>query len=171
MNTEQQEQFRAAYREGKHALESGKYRRSIEYLETAIKLVPINSKLGGEVKIWLVTAYQAAGLSEQAIALCQQLLTHPYSEVRQQAKELLYIMQAPELKRPREWMSEIPDLSKIGEGDGSYFSSKGKIGDKPKKKYTPTSLDLSQINTKDNRFIWVALAALILILGSLIWRG
>jgi hypothetical protein len=176
MSSEKQEEFRREYQAGKRALEKGEYRRSIEHLTAASKIVPSASSVGGEVQIWLVMAYQAEGMIEQAfaqraegIALCQKLCNHPYSEVRQQAKDLLYILQAPELKRPKEWMTEIPDLSKISDEDSKYFSSPGKGSYKPQKKPLPSPLDLSQINTKDNSFISVGLIALILILGGLIF--
>ncbi|MGA9380278.1 MAG: hypothetical protein WBV73_16055, partial [Phormidium sp.] len=35
----------------------------------------------------------------------------------------------------------------------------------------PEPVDLSQVNTKDNRFIWVALIAIVLILSGLVWWG
>ncbi|MFP3325871.1 hypothetical protein R0K05_22715, partial [Planococcus sp. SIMBA_160] len=62
--TEQKEEFQEAYQRGKLGLERGRYKESIEELERAKKLINPQSKLGGEVRIWLVSAYQAAGQIE-----------------------------------------------------------------------------------------------------------
>ncbi|MGP0128668.1 MAG: hypothetical protein ACTMUB_05210 [cyanobacterium endosymbiont of Rhopalodia musculus] len=62
----------------------------------------MSSQLGGEVQMWLVTAYQAVGRLHHAITLCQTLTCHPCSDIRKQSKEILYILQAPKLKRPEE---------------------------------------------------------------------
>ena len=109
MTVNNTEKFHQKYLAGQKALESNQYRLSIEYLEAAINLVSGNSRQGGEAKIWLVTAYQAANKIDQAIALCENLLTHPHLRTREQAQRILYIIKAPKLERPPEWMSEIPD--------------------------------------------------------------
>ena len=50
------------------------------------------------------------------------------------------------------------------------------VGKLPQKKYVKKSnlvaeepIDLSQVNTQDNQFIWVALGVIFLIIGGLIW--
>ncbi|MGB7518708.1 MAG: tetratricopeptide repeat protein, partial [Spirulinaceae cyanobacterium] len=103
---ENQEKLQAELQAGKKALERGEYRLSIKHLETARELTRFGTRLGGEVGIWLMSAYQAANQLDQAIALGQKLAKHPFQEVAQQSKRLLYIIQAPQLVRPREWMSE-----------------------------------------------------------------
>ena len=109
MTVDNLEKFHLKYRAGKEALERGQYRLSIENLEAAKELIAPNSRRGGEVQIWLVTAYQAANKIPEAIALCQELVTHPDLQTREQAQHILYIIKAPRLERPKEWMSEIPD--------------------------------------------------------------
>jgi hypothetical protein len=39
----------------------------------------------------------------------------------------------------------------------------------PQPKQLPEPVDLTQVNTRDNRFIWVALITIGLTLGGLIW--
>ncbi|MGB7440859.1 MAG: tetratricopeptide repeat protein [Coleofasciculaceae cyanobacterium] len=174
MSSENKEQFRLKYQAGKAAFERGDYRASVKYLVQAIALVNRNSPIGGETQIWLVTAYEAAGQKEEAVALCQQLSKHPDLETRKQGKNLLYILQAPQLKRPAEWMTTIPDLAEIAESDPAYrrgsctFTSSNP---KTKQKLEPEPLDPSQINNKDNKFVWVSLIVLGLTLGGLIWFG
>lgn len=157
---------------GQSAFERGSYREAVDYFEAAVKLASAATPLGGEIQTWLVNAYSAVGRQDDAIALCQVLSRHPDLETRKQAKNLLYILQAPQLQRPTNWMTEIPDLEAIAT-DGAQ--SLGRSAYSPVAKPThrvktePVPLDLSQINTKDNGFLWVALVGVGLVLGGLIW--
>ena len=168
MSSNNQEQFQKYYQTGVRALENGKYRLSITQLESAKQLVAFSSKLGAEVQMLLVTAYQAAGEKKQAIALCQELITHPNLSIQQKAKDVLYIIQAPQLERPPEWMIEIPDLSD-GESQKVQYVTNKKT--KPLKKVSDElpSVDLSQVNTEDNQFVWFALVLAAITIASLIW--
>jgi tetratricopeptide (TPR) repeat protein len=163
-----QEKFQQKYQAGQEALEMGQYRLSIENLEAAKDLVAPNSRRGGEAQIWLVTAYQAGNMIDEAIALAQELITHPDTQTREQAQNILYIMKAPKLERPKEWMSEIPDLAQADQGTSRYVGGK--------KKSTPesTSVELKDLepaptDPQDNQFIFFALGLIILIIGSLAW--
>ena len=170
MVSENREKFQIQYQAGKIAFEKGEYRQSVQYLEEATELINATSRLGGEAQIWLVTAYQAMGKEQDAIALCQTLTTHPHLNIRQQAQNLLYILKAPQLKRPKEWMSEIPDLANTSEGKPKYVTAKSKINSSyDSNKQTPEPVDLSQVNTKDNQFIGVALVLMVLILLGFFW--
>ena len=167
MTVDNQEQFQQKYQAGKQAMETGQYRLSIDNLEAAKALVAPNSRKGGEAQIWLVTAYQAANQIDQAIALAQELITHPDTQTREQAQRILYIMKAPKLERPKEWMSEIPDLAQAEQGASRYVAAK-------KKSATPSEIKLeysaaTPTETKDNQFIWFALSLIGLIIGSLVW--
>jgi hypothetical protein len=164
-----QQKFRLLYQAGKQALEKGQYRLSIENLEAARELIAPNSRKGGEVQIWLVTAYQAADKISEAVALCKNLTAHPDLETRQQAQRLLYIIQAPKLNRPKEWMSEIPDLTNADSSKARYVTAKKNGKNKPVDNKPVEEIDLSQVNTQDNQFIWIALLLVLLILGSLAW--
>ncbi|MDP5015788.1 MAG: tetratricopeptide repeat protein, partial [Dolichospermum sp.] len=148
MTTESLELAKSRYQIGTTAFENGQYREAVENLEKASNLLGKNTRFAGEVEIWLVNAYEAAGRSEEAINLCQQLGRHPHYEVRQQAKRLLYILKAPKLNRPKEWMTEIPDF-----GITSDHKSKIVVTSQPKKttsKQKPVEreyIDLSTVNT------------------------
>lgn len=170
MSSESLEIAKRRYRNGKAAFENGQYRLAVEELQKACALLARNSRLGGEVQIWLATAYEAAGLNQEAIALCEQLKRHPYPETSKEAKRLHYILKAPKLQRPKEWMTEIPDLGKLSD-DGSRI----RLAASPKKSSQSQEaeeiefIDLSQVNTKDNRFIWLALIVIAVTLSSLVW--
>jgi tetratricopeptide (TPR) repeat protein len=172
VTTESLELARNRYQAGKAAFESGQYREAVENLEKASALLEGNSRLGGEVKIWLVTAYEAAGRTEDAIALCQQLRRHPHSETSQQARRLLYILQAPRLKRPSNWMTEIPDLAALSDNESKIrVTAKPRKPSERKPPAEPEFVDLSQVNTQDNRFIWLALIVIGLTISYLVWLG
>jgi tetratricopeptide (TPR) repeat protein len=172
VSSENQEKFRLEYQAGKAAFERGDYRISIKHLEAACALMNRNSRLGGEAQIWLAIAYEAAGKQSEAIALCQQLSRHPHLETQKEGKRLLYILKAPKLKRPAEWMTQIPDLDMIAESDPK--DRRGTVATKKRDRSEEPNLepiDLSQVNTRDNQFIWVALIAIILIVAGLIGFG
>ncbi|MEC4818712.1 MAG: tetratricopeptide repeat protein [Scytonema sp. PMC 1069.18] len=170
MSSESLEIAKTRYQAGKVAFEKGQYREAVEQLEKASALLAPNSRLAGEVKIWLVTAYEATGRSDEALSLCEQLKSHPHIEISKQARELHYILKAPRLQRPKEWMTEIPDLGAVPDNESNIrFSANTKSSQKvpPEMKFD----DLSQVNTRDNRFIWAALVAIGLILAGLAWFG
>ena len=169
MSTESLEIARSRYQAGKLNFENGKYREAVENLEKASALLSRNSLLGGEVQIWLVTAYEAAGKTEEAIALCQQLQRHPFPETSKQAKELLYILKAPKLQRPSEWMTQIPDLATLSDNDAKIRASGNYAKASRQAPVEPELEDLSQVNTQDNRFIGVALIVIVLTLSYLAW--
>jgi tetratricopeptide (TPR) repeat protein len=162
---------KSEYKAGIAAFERGQYRESVQHLEKASALVPRASRLGGEVQIWLVTAYEAAGRISEAIALCEQLLRHPDSETSKQGRRLLYILKAPELKRPTEWLTQIPDLGTLPDNDTKTRLRSSPTTSNRLSQQRPQSepVDLSQVNTRDNRFIWFVLIALCLTLGGFVW--
>jgi len=170
VDSESLEIAKTRYQTGRVAFEGGQYRLSVENLEKASALLDRNSRIGGEVLLWLVTAYEAAGRTEDAIALCEQLKRHPHLETSKEAKRLHYILKAPRLERPKEWMTQIPDLGTIPDNEGkirlvaNVTKSSGRQVPK-----VPEFVDLSQVNTGDNRFIWLALIAIGLTLAGLVW--
>jgi hypothetical protein len=167
----QQEQIQNSYQAGQAAIAGGEYRAAVQYLSTACALVNGNSALGGEIQLWLVTAYEAADQKQEAIALCRQLKQHPFAEIRKQSRGLLSVLEAPQLKRPPEWLTEIPDLSRVREAEtkshkGSAYASSPRP---PQRADLPEPVDLSQVNTKDNAFAWLGLAVTLLTLAG--WVG
>ncbi|MBP0028661.1 hypothetical protein [Roseofilum sp. Guam] len=155
---------------GKQAFERGDYREAIADLEAAKGQVAGSSALGGEVQIWLVTAYEAAGKRDEALSLCETLDNHPDWHTRKQARRLLEILKAPQLNRRSEWNTTIPDLSAMEDSDLSYRRGTGSTQVKPpKSKEELEPVDLSSVETEDNRFLWVALVAIALIIGG--WIG
>lgn len=173
MTAESIDQAKAEYTYGQDAFERGRYREAVEHLEQALTLARATTPLGGEVQIWLVNAYAAVGRQPEALALCEALTRHPYSETRKLAKDLLYVLQAPSLQKREDWNTKIPDLANLAE-DGSSLGGAARIAaPKPTPRKKPTEavepIDLSTVNTRDNFFLWIALGAIALLLLGLAW--
>ena len=174
VTTDQNPIAQREYAFGQRAFERGRYREAVEYLEQAMTLAKPSTPLGGEIQTWLVNAYVAVGRQSDAIALCEKICRHPTIEVRKQAKNLLYILKAPRLKLRPEWMSRIPDLAAIADegsdNSGAYVRKPAPKKRKPKPKLEDKEpIDWSQINTKDNGFLWVALGGVLLMLAGFVW--
>ena len=161
------------YQAGQIAFERGEYRQAVSYFLASVAQIQPNTAIGGEVQIWLVTAFEAAGQMTEAKALCQKLLNHPNLDTRQASKRMLYIMQAPELVRRDEWMSKIPDLSHLEDQDGkTAVSNSPNLPPLPisqpkslDEKYAP--IDLTKVKTQDHNFTSIALILIIIILLGL----
>lgn len=162
---------RINYETAKEQLEQGQYRQAVTCLEQASVLIERASPLGGDIQIWLVTAYQAVGNYPAAIALCRQLGRHPNWATRQQSRRLLAILEAPRLASRPEWNVSIPDLNEAEvaqPSDRKGSNPSGPRRSKPRPMAEPEPIDPSQINRSDNRFLWFALISSLLILGGLV---
>jgi thioredoxin-like negative regulator of GroEL len=162
-----------AYTTGQTAFERGLYRDSIDWFEEALTLTSRQTALGGEIQMWLVTAYDAAGQGEAAIALCRQLSTHANLETRQQSKRLLYILEAPKLQSKPEWLTQIPDLDPPNAAPRRY-SAVGQPGQsrnvKPNEPKSITEDPFEPIDPKESRgFLGIALGLSGVILLGLWW--
>lgn len=173
MSSDSIDTARADYQAGKAAFERGDYRKAVQSLETANAAVQPMSRFGGEVQIWLVTAYEALGQRTDALALCREVSRHPDLQIRKQGRRLLYILEAPRLTTRPEWLTQIPDLTALCDRDGRDRTIAGTISptkqpDKPAFQLE-TVVDPAKVNTQDNRFVWVALVVAVLLLGGLLW--
>jgi tetratricopeptide (TPR) repeat protein len=163
----------AAYTTGQAAFERGLYRDSIDWFEKAQSLTPQQSALGGAIQIWLVTAYDAAGQNEAAIALCRQLSTHANLETRQQSKRLLYILEAPKLQTRPEWLTQIPDLDPPAAATRRYSAvgqSRTSAMQNAKEPKSITAEPFEPIEPKESRgFLGIALGLSGMVLLGLWW--
>ncbi|WP_071515343.1 hypothetical protein [Geitlerinema sp. PCC 9228] len=163
------EQAKQQYQAGRAAFERGQYRQSIKHLETARQYVQSPSSLGGSIQIWLVTAYEALGERDKALKLCKQLVRHPDMDTRKQARGLVDILEAPRLKKRPEWLVQIPDMQNLEDSNAKMQPAASTVKKAAPKKKKPTSappVDWSQVNTKDNGFVWIALAAILLAIAA-----
>ncbi|MEM1242229.1 MAG: bacterial transcriptional activator domain-containing protein [Cyanobacteria bacterium P01_H01_bin.26] len=157
---------RAAYQLGQQAFERGRYADAVRAFEQGLKEDP-SIGLDGELKLWLVNALAASDRREEAVQLCGKLALHPDPEVRKQSKRVLYIIQAPKLQTKAEWLTKIPDLAQLEGSEDKPWQTRPA---KPRPlKPPPPPLPLSEVNTDDNGFVWLALVGCVLLLGGLWW--
>jgi hypothetical protein len=66
--------------------------------------------IGAQLRLLKVTACMGRGDEDKAIDICKRLTNSKEVTVRQQAKQLLSILDAPSLPRPSNWSVEIPKI-------------------------------------------------------------
>lgn len=167
-------QAEAFFAAGQFAFERGNYRDAVTAFEAGQQLAGGTTLLGGSIQLWLMNAYSAAGRHPEAIALGEKLSRHPDVDIRKQSKRVLEILQAPQLTRRPDWLTPIPDLSELAENDDADFTLRQYTPPVKAKRPAPAATppeDLSQINTRDNGFLWVAIALILLTLGGLWLSG
>ncbi len=168
-NAEKRAQADAEMTSGQLLFERGRYKDAIAHFQTALSLSnPVGSR-GGEIQMWLVNAYIASGREAEGLALCRKLILHPDLDTKQQSKRILYILEAPQLELKPEWVTKIPDLADMDDDKQIRYAQRPKKPRRRKQKPEPEPLDLSQVNTEDNQFVWIALIGIVLTLGSLFW--
>lgn len=166
---EKKARAKEAFTLGQATFERGRYRKAIECFQTALALSNPMGARGGDIQMWLVNAYIANGDEETGLALCRKLIRHPDLDTQRQSKRLLYILEAPELEMRPEWVTQIPDLTDLEDDQGKRYAQVPKKPRRRKPKPEPEPIDLSQVNTADNQFIWIALIGILLTLGGLFW--
>ena len=159
---------------GKAAFEAGFYQDAIALLRQgeATQGEERSMALDGELKTWLVMAYEASGDRSAALNLCRIVSRHPHGQTRDQGKRLLYILEAPKLKMKSEWLVEIPDLSHLENSvDRAWTPPPINLSPPPKLQSTvpkgyiiPDPTDPTTVNMGDERSVFWLLGAVGLIL-------
>ena len=168
-SAEKRKEAEAAIASGQALFERGRYKRAIAEFKTALSLSnPMGAK-GGEIQMWLVNAYIASGNEEEGLALCRKLIVHPDLDTKQQSKRMLYILEAPELEMRPEWVTKIPDLNDFDDDVKVRYAQRPKKKRRRKVEPEPEPIDLSQVNTADNQFVWIALVGIVVTLCGLVW--
>ncbi|GAB4214720.1 MAG: hypothetical protein OHK0012_13340 [Synechococcales cyanobacterium] len=89
------------------AMERGQYRQGLHLVEQALGQYPTQ----GELLLWQAIFTEALGQTDVAISLAERLQRHPQSAIRRDARRLLGIWKAPQLRRPPEWLTSIPEFN------------------------------------------------------------
>ena len=101
------------------ALERGDYGQCLELLAPMAESHPLPDAHGARVRLLMVTAWMGQGNDSEAIATCRLLTGRGDPELRQQAKQLLTILEAPALTRPDSWSMRLPQLEMSATGSGT----------------------------------------------------
>ncbi len=168
-NAEKRQQADAAMASGQALFERGRYKYAIADFKMALSLSNPMGARGGGIQMWLVNAYIASGNEEAGLSLCRKLIVHPDLDTKQQSKRMLYILEAPELEMRPEWVTKIPDLTDFDDDVKVRYAQRSKKKRRRKAEPEPEPIDLSQVNTADNQFVWIALVGVALTLGGLVW--
>ena len=107
--------------QAEEALERGDYGQCISFLEDLSEIHPSSEPEGSKIRILLATAYIGKGDNLKAISTCKLLAKCPDKDIREKAKQLIPILEAPRLKRPSNWSIEIPNIPRNGRTINSEF--------------------------------------------------
>ncbi len=120
------------------ALERGDYGQCLALLKEIEKKYPITTKEGSEIRMLMVTALMGQGNDKQALSLCR-LLTHcKNDDIRESAKQLLSVLEAPSLPRQSNWSIKLPSIeTTVISGKQINFGS-NKTSKKQISKHPPT---------------------------------
>ncbi len=163
---------------GQAAFEAGEYRTAIALLQRGEKLMLLAGgkpkSRDGEIKIWLVMAFEAAGDSEKALELCRAVSKFPHADTREQGKRLLYVLEAPKLATKSDWITKIPDLSQIESSDDRAWTPAPTNLAPPRPPrpvkqegyVIPEPTDVTKVNMGDERsIVWLLGAAIGVLIG------
>ena len=88
--------------QGQRAFECGQYQSAIQCFEQGKTIASVGTALHGELQIWLVMAYEAAGDRTRALDLCRIIGAHPDLETRKQSKQRNFSKTAVSVQLRRE---------------------------------------------------------------------
>jgi len=97
--------------ECRRSLDRGDYGLVLRRLDPLVAVYPSGTAEGAELQMLMATAWMGLGDSGRAIACCQLLRRSSDPGLRAQARELLAVLEAPALERPRDWSITLPELS------------------------------------------------------------
>ncbi len=100
----------SAIKTAEAALDKGDYSLCIKIVDPYLLDSQAETATGGQLRLLIVTAYIGRGDEQKAINICQTLINNKKESVRQQARQLLSILDAPHLPRPSNWSVEIPKI-------------------------------------------------------------
>ena len=125
----------SAIKAAEAALDKGDYSLCIRIIDSLFLSYPEATSIGSELRLLKVTAYMGKGDEKKAIDTCKTLIDNKDAAVRQHAKQLLSILDAPCLPRPSNWSVEIPKIEMEPSLKPSFRQTKKK---KKKVNHPPT---------------------------------
>jgi hypothetical protein len=108
----------------RQALDRGEYGRVLRLLEPLAEEHPPVTATGAGLRLLMATALMGQGHTDRAADCCRALRSCPDSGLRAQARDLLMVLEAPQLRRPRSWSLTLPEIagSEPLEGRGAWAS-------------------------------------------------
>ena len=130
--------FFSAISEAEKALSCGDYASCISFLEEFSTKHPLSDKEASRIKMLMITAWMGKGEDRKALNTCRLLSKSKDNEIRQQAKQLLSILEAPSLPRPENWSIQIPKIEANSITGNNKINNLGKKKRKEYIEYPPT---------------------------------
>ena len=125
----------SAIKAAEAALDKGDYSLCIKIIDPLLVSFSAATAIGAQLRLLKVTAYMGKGDEHKAINICQTLVNNKEGSVRQEAKQLLSILEAPCLPRPSNWSIKIPKIEMESSLKSSFSKQKKK---KKKDNHPPT---------------------------------
>ena len=113
-------------------LERGDYGQALELLTPLAETHPIATPEGSQVRLLMITSWMGQGQDDQALTMARALSRGGDMEMRQQAKQLVVILDAPSLERPESWTMQLPALEVTATGGSPPAASSQRRSRKPK---------------------------------------
>ena len=113
-------------------LERGDYGQALELLTPLAEEHPIATPEGSQVRLLMITSWMGQGQDDQALTMARALSRGGDMEMRQQAKQLVVILDAPSLERPESWTMQLPALEVTATGGSPPAASSQRRSRKPK---------------------------------------
>ena len=114
------------------ALDRGDYGQVVRLLEPLAQEHPAATATGAEIQLLLATAWMGLGDNARAMVCCRRIKRCLDVSLRAQAMDLLSVLEAPALERPRDWSITLPDLgSAEGMGGQMQQLARGRRSNKP----------------------------------------
>ncbi|CAI8446710.1 MAG: Uncharacterised protein [Cyanobium sp. ARS6] len=104
------------------ALERGDYGLCLRLLQPLAEASPITDPEGAAIRMVMVTAWMGQGEESKAISTCRLLTRCKDPDLRNRARQLLSVLEAPSLERPARWSMQLPTLDmapRVGKGSPS----------------------------------------------------
>ncbi len=95
----------------RRALDQGDYGLVLRLIEPMLEQCSPSSATGADLRLLLATALMGRGETERASECCRALQACHDPRLRSQARNLLQVLEAPPLMRPRDWSITMPRLS------------------------------------------------------------
>ena len=92
------------------ALNNGKYECCVEIIKPIVDSFSVSSKEGINLRMLLITAYSGINQNKEAIKICKQLVKSRSTQVRENARSLIQILNAPDLKTPDNWNIKFENI-------------------------------------------------------------
>ena len=139
------------------ALSRGDYGQCIQILENLINYQDINVDNDSNIRMILITAYIGKGENNKAMEMCRTLTKSKDKSIREEAKLLLPILEAPSLNRPSNWSVKIPTLNNSSKSSATFLTQLKPSSRKKSKVYHPPTGE-----TKNPDFGFLAVVIIVL---------